>query len=76
MTRHEDDMDLSIFFGGLLIGIILTLTLSSLVWSFFDLELKREAVVKNCAEWVVNEYGRTTFKFKDYADKKNLAEKD
>lgn len=76
MTRHEDDMDLSIFFGGLLIGIILTLTLSSIVFSFLDLELKREAVTKNCAEWVVNEYGRTTFKFKDYTDKKNLAEKD
>lgn len=76
MTQYKDDIDVWMFFGGLFIGILLTFSVSSIVWSCLNLELKREAVAKNCAEWVVSEYGRTTFKFKDYADKKNLAEKD
>ncbi len=55
---------------GFFIGFILTLTICCFVWRAHDSELKKEAVSKNCAEWVVDEYGHTTFKFKDYTDKK------
>lgn len=76
MTQDEDNIIYGIFFVGLLLGILLTCFISSGVWTGLNLELKREAVAKNCAEWVVDEYGKTTFKFKDHTDKKNLAEKD
>ena len=75
MTYDSDDIKTSVWIG-LVIGFILNFTILGLVWRIYDSEFKREAVAKNCAEYAVDEYGRTTFKFKDYTDKKNLTEKD
>lgn len=75
MKYDSDDMGCFTLIG-FISGIILTFTFFSLSWHYNDLDFKREAIVKNCAEWVVDEYGRTTFNFKDHTDKKNLAEKD
>lgn len=55
---------------GFIFGVGLTCVFFSVFWRASDLDFKREAIVKNCAEWVVDEYGHTTFNFKDHTDKK------
>ena len=69
MTYNSKDMQDFTFFG-ILIGAILTFGFIGLAWHIHNSEFKREAVSKNCAEYIVDEYGRTTFQFKDYTDKK------
>lgn len=55
---------------GLIIGVLLTIGTIGIAWRIEKSEFQREAVSKNCAEWVVDEYGHTTFNFKDHTDKK------
>lgn len=70
MSKDEDKM-----FGlGAILGFLTGAILGSVVFIILagikNESLRVEAIKTGHAEYVVDEYGRTTFKFKDCADKK------
>lgn len=69
MTYDETDMQGSTILE-IIIGVILTIGTIGIAWRTEKSEFQREAVSKNCAEYVVDEYGGTTFQFKDHTDRK------
>lgn len=70
MSKYEDEMfglGASLgFLTGAILGSVVFISLAGIK----NESLRVEAIKTGHAEYVVDEYGNTTFKFKDCADKK------
>lgn len=70
MRNDKDEMLVLGAIFGFLAGAILASATFFIVTGIKNESLRVEAIKTGHAEYVVNEYGKTTFKFKDCADKK------
>lgn len=70
---HKSNEDVASEHGfsiGFILGGCLGILISYFILTIPYRQLKIEAVKTGHAEYVVDEYGHTTFKFKDHTDKK------
>lgn len=71
MYKTNEDGAFELGLGlGFILGGCFAILISSFIFTIPYKELKIEAVKTGHAEYAVDEYGHTTFNFKDHTDKK------